>query len=325
MVQKKLVFDVVFLTGDDNLFELRFQKLHDIVDYFFIFGTEDNLINIEKYYDTQDSKIKTFPVEETFSAGLVDGELISTLILDSLKENYVSFEDSIFFSFSNELPDISLLDEFELKSKEVNFLICDVFEGNFERKRKYSELGPILVNFSYILKNKKNFLHEIFNYKLNYKPQELCIKNGLKIFNYTKSTTNLPTYYQCPFSGKFIEYIFERTNRKFVFFCNVDINDVDCDYIFKLKFVKKFPERNFIDLRNKTQDLEIFIPETPLYYTNFKDFQSNYKINEIYRILSTFDCKDEDDIEIYFEQDSAKKIKFYELKNPSFREGFKLF
>jgi hypothetical protein len=318
MMQKKLTFDVVFVNGNETIFELRFQKLYQDVDYFLIFGSEFNLKKIEKYYDTKDSKIKTFSVEETFSEGLKNEEVISTLILDTIKELYSSFEDMIFFSFSNEIPNISSLNEIDIKSKEVNFLMCDVYEGNFERKRRHLELGPILINFSHMLKNKTEFLNQILNFKLNSKFQDIGVYNGFKILNYTKGVDNLPNHYVCPFSGKFIEYKFSRANRKFVFLCDVNVDNSEFDYLFNIKFIKKFPEEYFIDLNNRIQNLEIYIPQTHLYFTNLSDFQTKYKISEISKILSVFDCTDNDDVEIYYEDGSVKKLKFHEIENPSF-------
>ena len=318
MWQKKLVYDVVFITGNESVFELRFQKLRESVDYFLIFGTENSLKKIETYYVIGDPKIKTFPIDESFTQSLENAESISTLILDTITKFYSSFEDLIFFSFSNEIPDLDSLEEMDVKSKTVNFLMCDVFEGSFDRKRKYLEIGSILFNFSHLLKNKKNFLNQFFHFKSNMKSQDVGIKNGFKILNYSKSTDNLPDYYQCSFSGKFVEYIFERTHRKFGFFYNVDSENLDFDYIFKIKFVDKFPEKCSIDLRNKIQEIEVFLPNTPLYFATLSDFQSNYKINQIKRLLSVFDCKDTDDVEIYYENESVKKLKFHEIKNPSF-------
>lgn len=324
-MQKKIVFDVVFITGDESVFELRFRKLHSNVDYFLIFGTKESLEKVDKHYIYEENKLILFPTENTFSVQLGQEEQISSLILETIKRLYCSFEDLIFFSLSNEIFDVSNLNEIDIKSKDVNFLINDVYEGNFDRKRKYSEIGPILMNFSHLLKNKKRFLQEVLNFKFNLKTQDSGIKNGFKILNFTNDTNTLPDYYECPFSGRFIEYIFERNHRKFVFSCDEEIDEIECDFVFKLKFVKKFPESNFIDLRNKIQELEIFIPEIPLYHKNLEDFQSDYKINKIYSVLSTFDCKDGDDIEIYLEKGLVKKLKFHEIKNPSFREGFKLF
>ena len=101
MWQKKLVYDVVFITGDESVFELRFQKLRESVDYFLIFGEESSLRKIEKYYVVGDPKIKTFPIEESFTQNLENAESISTLILDTVTKFYSSFEDLIFFSFSD--------------------------------------------------------------------------------------------------------------------------------------------------------------------------------------------------------------------------------
>lgn len=316
MTQKKLVFDVVFSSGDESVFELRFKKLYDIVDYFLIFGTEESLKKIERYYSQNDSKIKIFVVELPLNLDSENEKSISTTILNTITELYGSFEDLIFFSFSYEIYDLLSLNEVDIKAKDVNFLLCDVFEGNFDRKRKHSELGSVLVNFSHLLKNKKSFFHEIFNSKLNKKTHDLGIKNGFKILNFTKSIDKLPNHYKCPFSDKFIEYKFERVDRKFCFFCDIDIHDVVGDYIFKLKFINKFPEQYSNDLNCKIQEFEIFIPENPLYFTDIEDFQSNYKINEIVKILFLFDCNDEDDVEIY-SNDEIKKYKFREIKNPS--------
>jgi hypothetical protein len=47
MYQKKLIFDVIFIKGNEEIFELRFQKLHKTVDYFLIFGTESSLEKIK--------------------------------------------------------------------------------------------------------------------------------------------------------------------------------------------------------------------------------------------------------------------------------------
>jgi len=53
-----------------------------------------------------------------------------------------------------------------------------------------------------------------------------------------------------------------------------------------------------------------------LYGSDTQSFNNVYKINEIKRIISIFDCKDEDDIEIFIDE-QVKKLKYHEIKNPS--------
>lgn len=318
MYQKKLIFDVVFIKGDEEIFELRFQKLHETVDYFLIFGTKSSLEKIKKYYEVIDYKIKTFTLDENFCENSYDDKFISTKIQETIQELFNTFDDMVFFSFPNEIPDLDSINPIDVKSKDVNILVNDVFDGDFKRKRKYSEIGTILINFSHILKNKKHFLSEIFNMKKNIMCEDLSIRNGFKILNYNKDSKKLSNYYECPFSGELIEYETEKTRRKFVFVQGDNKPDLNSDYTFLIKYINKFPEKISIDFNNQTQDLEIYLPETPLYYENLGDFQLKYKLNEIHRILSVFDCKDDDDVEIYFEDDIIKKLKYSEIKNPSF-------
>ncbi len=108
MTQKKLVFDVVFSSGDESVFELRFKKLYEVVDYFLIFGTEESLKKIERYYSQNDSKIKIFVVEQPLNLDSENEKSISITILNTITELYGSFEDLIFFSFSYEIPRVFL-------------------------------------------------------------------------------------------------------------------------------------------------------------------------------------------------------------------------
>lgn len=318
MHQKKLIFDVVFIKGDEEIFELRFQKLHKTVDYFLIFGTESSLKKIKKYYEVIDYKIKTFTLNEDFCENSYDDKFISTKIQETIQELFSTFDDMVFFSFPNEIPDLDSLKPIDVKSKEVNLLVNDVYDGDFKRKRKYSEVGTILINFSHILKNKKSFLSEIFELKKNNVFEEISIRNGFKVLKYKKYPKDLPNYYQCPFSSRLIEYETERALRKFVFIQGDNNTNLSSDYIFLIRYTNKFPEKISINFDSKIQNIEVYLPETPLYNENLSEFQLKYKLNEIHRILSVFDCKDDDDVEIYFEDDIIKKLKYCEIKNPSF-------
>jgi hypothetical protein len=55
-----------------------------------------------------------------------------------------------------------------------------------------------------------------------------------------------------------------------------------------------------------------------LYFEDYDEFILEYKTNEIKRILSVFNCQDEDEIEIWFQNNKIRKLKYDEIKNPSF-------
>lgn len=318
MAQKKLVFDVVFITENEEIFELRFKEIYNYIDYFLIFGTEENLKNIERYYGVINHKIKTFVLSDIFDSTTIDIKITSNLILDTIKELYSSFEDLIFFSYSNEIPNVKSFIENDIKIKEVQILKSDVFECDFSRKRKFSEVGPILVNFSHILKNKKVFLYSIFDLKNKMICNDVIIQNGYKILNYRKTPQPLPTYYYCPSSKKDVEYKFERNFRKFVFVFDEKRGQVYGDHIFQIKFKDSFPENTSIDLSKNLHFMEIYQPKHILYGNTINEFKEQYKFNEISRVLSIFNCQDEDEIEVHYDKKRKVKLKYLEIKNPSF-------
>ena len=313
MNKKKLIFDVVFITENEKVFELRFKNISEKVDYFLFFGTEENLFKIEKFYKGYEKKVKTFLIDnDSF-----DFEFISSSILNYVGKLYNSFDDLILFSFSNEIPDLDSIDEILTKSKDVNVIVSEVYENDLHKKRKYPELGPVLINFSNILRNKKIFITRIFDERVK-KFNEFVIYNGFKIINYKNIDNSETLSYTCPYSKKVVEYKKEIPKRKFAFFLNTKKLPIDVDFVFEVNFVNKFPEKLEIDVDKPSQEIEIYLPETYLYFDNKIEFNITYKRNEIKRILSIFNCQNADDIEIYHEQGKIEKLKFVELKNPSF-------
>lgn len=317
MNKKKLIFDIVLITGHEDIFELRFRENYIYVDFFLIFGNSESLEKIKKFYGVIDHKIKTFVVEESFTSETFDYDEISKLIIETTSNLYQTFEDLIFFSFSNEIPIIKDLEDFEIKSKEVLVFECDAYEVNFERKRKFKERGAVLTNFSHLIKNKKKFIEGFFKIKSTMVDSHVSVCNGYKIYNYNEGLTDLPSTYFCPISKKHIEYKIERTPRKFCFLFDEFPIEVDGDFIFKMKFENKFPESLEIDLKSSIQNLQIFLPNVKLYGEEHSFFEKEYKENEIVRVLSNFDCKDDDQIEIYHGEKDKKVLKYREIKNPS--------
>lgn len=313
MIEKKLVFDVVFITENDKVFELRSNHLSKNIDYTLLFGSEENLSKIKKFCVLGDEKTFTFVLPN----GSLDFEFISNSILDTIQKLYKSFEDLVLFSHSDEIPDLDSIEEIVIKSTNCNFLVCDVYEGDFNRKRKYTEVGPVLMNFSHIVKHKKEFLSHFLNPKFKWF-HDLVIKNGFKIINYETNLSNLHSTYTCPYSNKNVEYKNESTNRKFVFLLDTSFQDFTADFIFEIQFVNNFPEDLKIDFDKKHQKLKLFLPKKTMYTENYDDFSITYKTQEIKRILSLFNCQLEDDIEIHYENNEIKKYKFQEIKNPSF-------
>jgi hypothetical protein len=209
------------------------------------------------------------------------------------------------------------IDEIITKSKDVNVMVCDVYENDFNMKRKYPETGPVLMNFSHMLRNKKIFISRFFDLNLK-KLNDLAIYNGFKIINYIPNNSIIPTTYTCPYSGKILEYENKVSNRKFVFFFDTERQTVDAEFVFEIKFVENFPEKIEVDFNKPIQEMEIFLPKTLLYFEDYDEFILEYKTNEIKRILSVFNCQDEDEIEIWFQNNKIRKLKYDEIKNPSF-------
>ncbi len=312
MTKKKLVFDVVFVYGDENVFELRFKKLNKHVDLFLIFGKKEVVEKIIKLYSLIEHKIKIFP----FDMENLNYDTLTTYILETIEKEYNSFEDIIIFSYPFEIPEIESLSENDLKSKDVNILLSDVYENNLTKKRLHPEGGSIVVNFSHLQKNRKNFLEEIFNLKK--KPTfDTAIKNGLKIINYNIEEKNESKTYKCPYSKKTFEYKNKGDERKFLVNLGGDIPDYECDFLLNLNFSSEFPEKLEIDFTKKLQHLDIFLPRQKLYDVDTEIFSLNYKLNEVNRILSVFNCQENDDVEIYLNNEIVKKVKFNKIKNPS--------
>jgi hypothetical protein len=316
MIGKKLIFDVVLIGDDVDVFEIRFKKLYEIVDYFLIFGDQESLEKLKEFYGVIDHKIKTFTLHKNYIDSLENNKFISISIQSTLEKLYKTFEDYVFISYDNEIPDIESLTEEQLNSKEVTVLLNDVYEYDSERKRKYPEVGPVLVNFSHILKNKKNFFYGVMQIKKSKRNQDTHIRNGFKILNYKKTNDIQSKFYECPVSKNLVEYHYKREKRKFVFFIDTPMKDCASDYRFEIKSTNKFPEETKIDLNKSENFLKIFVPEYNLYGSDTQSFNNVYKINEIKRIISIFDCKDEDDIEIFIDE-QVKKLKYHEIKNPS--------
>ncbi len=317
MNEKKKIFDVVFIIDDEDILELRFMDMYALTDHFIIFGKEESLEKIKKYCAQMGNRIKTFVLEDTINLSPKDISYISKTILETIGQLYSSFDDLIFLSYSNEIPDLKNLFERDIKNKQLRILKNDVYECSFKRKRKFKETGSLLTNFSYLLKNKKNFVSDFLEMKNKIVVEDLTLSNGYKILNYEKTPEVLPSTYFCPISKKYVEYKSVRELRKFVFILNEPSQKISADHIFNVTFRDNFPEKIDIDINQNEHHIEVYIPETILYGKNLGDFQEQYKQNEIRRILSNFDCQDEDDIEIHYNEKNIKTLKFHEIKNPS--------
>ena len=315
MNKKKLVFDVVIVTGNEDVFKKRFLELHREVDFFIIFGTYDNIKEIKKYQGELVEKINYFELPNNFK--LESNEItnyINDKILEFTIKKYQNFEDFIFFSFSNEIPQINLLCDKILLEERIQVLNNVVFQDNLNFIRKYPENGSIVTTLSFILYT-NNFFEKILFMKEKLYPKERTLKNGYK-FLYS-SQKNSFTYY-CPYSKKIVCLIPKKKlkTRKFIFnFSNSKIAS-EADYIFNIDFISDFPEELSVDFNQKVQTIKLFLPKIILYGGEYKTFKLKYKMNEIPRILSNFYCSEDDIIEIHFGKE-VKKLKYSDVKNPS--------
>lgn len=310
MSEKKLVFDVVFLKGDNRVFELRIKETFEFIDYFLIFGDDKSLKEILTYIPKNSPNISTFNIDGEFVT-----EDISEQILKFLEKNYKTFEDLVLFSFSNEIPNLKDLTAEEIKSKEVIVFKNDVYQYHSNLKQKFGEAGTTLTNFSHLLKNKKNFLVEVLNSLSNRLYRDTDIVNGKK-FLFSESSSH--TTYKCPYSNKTIEFKKPIEPRKFIFFFG-DVLDNDLgDFNFDVKFTNQFPESIDIGFGREIQKIQIYQPNNKIYGNNQTEFEFKYKTFEVLRILSFFNCQDEDNIVIYQPSFEVQSYKFSQIKNPSY-------
>lgn len=206
MDKKYKIFDSVIFEYDLDLIKFRFEEISHLVDYIIILeskvdleGNEKKLLFKENFSFFKKWEDKIILVE--WSPKDTDTSLKERMIscYDYLKETLLSncknFEDIIFLSKSNELPNYNNIDDIisELTYGPV-YLSPTNFVWNIDYISNKISFGCTCIKFTNLIQN-KNFYHEVYINSVNsfnefitdtIIPVDL-IKNGWK---FTKFTSN---------------------------------------------------------------------------------------------------------------------------------------
>ncbi len=140
---KNKIYDCITFFDNNFMFDLRYNILHDVVDYFIIceskYDHRNNKknINFESLKNYNKNKIKHFVLEEPFPKknNIWQNQAHQReFLLKSL--NFVEPEDYIFFSDPDEIPKPEVLKNFQL-DKKYGIFFLDCFNYKFNLFNKY--------------------------------------------------------------------------------------------------------------------------------------------------------------------------------------------
>lgn len=340
MNKKIKIFDVVISTSNPNLIKLRILEFLDIIDYFIIFTEQKNL------KDQLPPSDKIF----IFESGGNEFEVLKNFILS----NFNSFEDLIFFSKDNEIPDFNDLEKIKEEFKNDNLIINHkTFYWNIDYLKNKNEFGSFISKIGNFLSRKK------LDSLVSFIPQNLgistyTIESGWKFISFHEEKSNesffrenlIPTEDYNPITT------YKLINNPLTFKLpkNINIigyNKVGREYMKKHLFiVDSGKEINLLEIKKLYDTVSIiefsdnvdeiiaenigesvyknvlFLPNKKLYGGDIglKDFQEIYKKNEIKRIIETVFPQDQDNIRIIYKDFFDLSILWSEIKEQTFSE-----
>jgi len=336
------IFDVILFDGDLDLLNLRFSEFYDIID-FFIVVPFSNRIKCDIDIKFKDKVI------------IFDNFKNETNLYDLLKEflrtNYESFDDIIFTSCENEIPNFSNLDEIieEIKFRRVlieHKTLC----WNVDYYIKENISGSHVFTFSTFLTNKNILIKMNSNFKkvesgwkfLNFhEPTEdetFARETLLPSTNYNFATTykliKTPSDFELPKNVGILAYnkIGRDYMKKHLFLVEssntVNLNEVSklYDTVSIIEFSDKLTEVIAENIGESVYKSILHLPTNVLYGEKpLKDFHDDYKKNEIKKIIETVFPQDQDSIRIIYKGfddvvglwENFKNQKFSEIINPS--------
>lgn len=350
MKKKFKIFDVILFEGNHNLLNLRILEFNDVVDYFVVIPTsEESKIKIEN--NTKD-KVVIFDVFQ-------DSLDLREELKEFLVKNYESFDDLIFISKENELPNFNNVEEIIVKTKIRGvFLEHKSLCWNFDFYQKKNSIGTYVFNFSKFLTNQ--IYSKIFdkNSLQNNIGNLDKIESGWKFINFHEPTedenyareTLLPSTIYSPTTT----YKLEKRNNNFEVPKNVGILAyhkigreymkqhlflVESDKDVNLNEIRKIYDTvSIVEFSDNSNEMiaenigeSVFksilhLPSNVLYGEKpLKDFQEDYKKNEIKRIIETIFPQDQDMIRIIYKGfddslglwETLKTQTFSQIINPS--------
>lgn len=343
------IFDVILFDGNFSLLNLRILEFSDVVDYFIVIPTsEESKMEIE---DKTKDKIVIFDVFQNY---FDLREELKTFFV----KNYETFDDLIFISKENELPNFNDIEEIIVKTKIRGIsLEHKSLYWNIDFYDKKNSLGSYVFNFSKFLTNQVN--SNIFDINSsNIKDNFDKIESGWKFINFHEPTNDetyaresiLPSTIYSPTTT----YTLEKRNNNFELPKNVGIlayhkigreymkqhlflvesdKDVNLNEIRKIydtvsivEFSENSNEMIAENIGESVFKSILHLPSNVLYGEKpLKDFQEDFKKNEIKRIIETIFPQDQDMIRIIYKGfddslglwETLKTQTFSQIINPS--------
>lgn len=336
------IFDVILFGGDLDLLNLRFSEFYDIIDFFVIVPFSDEIkCNIDIKFKDKVIIFDTFKNE----TNLYD------LLKEFLKSNYESFDDIIFTSYENEIPNFNNLNEI---IEEIKFRLVSIEHKtlcwNVDYYIKENIKGSHVFTFSTFLTNKNILIKKNLNFKkiesgwkfLNFhEPAEnetFARETLLPSTNYNFATTykliKTPSDFELPKNVGILAYnkIGRDYMKKHLFLVEssntVNLNEVSklYDTVSIIEFSDKLNEVIAENIGESVYKSILHLPSNVLYGEKpLKDFHDDYKKNEIKKIIETVFPQDQDSIRIIYKGfddvvglwENFKNQQFSEIINPS--------
>jgi hypothetical protein len=336
------IFDIILFGGNSDLLNLRFSEFYDIVDFFIVVPFSDKI----KYNIDIKFKEKVI-IFETFKS--------ETNLYDLLKEfltvNYESFDDIIFKSNENEIPNFNNLDGIiEGLKFGIVFVEHKTLCWNIDYHTKEDDCGSHVFTFSTFLTDKNILTKNNLDFKkikngwkfLNFHEptvdEVFARENLLPSINYDSATTykliKTPSDFELPKNVGILAYnkIGRDYMKKHLFLVEssntVNLNEVSklYDTVSIIEFSDKLNEVIAENIGESVYKSILHLPTNVLYGEKpLKDFHDDYKINEIKKIIETVFPQDQDSIRIIYKGfddvvglwENFKNQKFSEIINPS--------
>ena len=344
MNKKFKIFDIVLFENNYDLLNLRILEFNHVVDHFVI-------IPLSSEFD-QGKVLKSDKITVT-KLNNVDAD-ISEFTKSFIKENFESFEDLIFFSKEDELPDYCDLESiiYDIKFRNIH-LEHHQFCWNTDYLETYTVKGSYVTNFSRLLTSPLTFSNlwkePTINTSSNYDKilcgwkfknfhspidsETFARENLLPEVNYSPTNTYMlekrPINFKIPKNIGILAYHkIGRENMKRHLFLVESSNSVNLNEISKLYDTVSIIE--FSDSPNEVIAENIgdsvyksilHLPPNVLYGGKpLKDFQEDYKKNEVKKIIETVFPQDQDNIRIIYKGFDDLLGLWLQLKNEKFSE-----
>jgi len=337
------IFDIIIFEGNLDFLKLRILEFQNIVDYFIIVPVSEEVKSNFNSVITQNIIMFNILGE---SSGLYDE------IKDFVKVNHKSFDDLIFMSKENDLPDFNNLNEIIEETKNRSVVIeHKTLCWNSDYFSKRNSIGSYVFNFTHFLINKNilsifwrisdgtynsNFERKVSGWKFLrfHEPieEEIFARESLLpsiIFNpaTTYKLQKVDDSFELPKNIGTLAYhkIGREYMKKHLFLVesdkDVNLNEIRkiYDTVSVIEFSDNVNEMIAENIGEFVSKSILHLPINVLYgEKSLKDFQEDYKKNEIKRIIETVFPQDQDNIRIIYRGFDDITMSWESLKNEDF-------